>query len=389
MQRLNSTQTGFKVLEERRRLGQKLDDSAVEKMRQWLRRIGYTVGLQNNCVFHKHFVDLFQQTSDLNRLNIVHVAGTKGKGTTCAYVNSILQSYNQSTGTPRKIGLYTSPHLVAVRERIRINSEPISEEQFTKYFFDVWNALETTAVTEGLDPSLKPSYFRFLTLLSFHVFMSEGVDTAIYEVGVGGELDSTNAIAQPAVAGVTTLGIDHVATLGDTIDKIAWHKAGIFKRGCPAFTVEQVPEAMRVLEQRATEKEVELTTVDIIPALRSVNIKPSEDFQRKNASLAVALAHTVLEKLGMSLKYDANLLTKGLVRGLEAVVWRGRCETLMRGQQHWHLDGAHTEESLEVACSWFGRVSQERLVAVSEFTFCKLFGSSSSDIANIGNFLAC
>lgn len=85
---------------------------------QWLRRIGSTVGLQNNCVFHKHFVDLFQQTSDLNRLNIVHVAGTKGKGTTCAYVNSILQSYNQSTGTPRKIGLYTSPHLVAVRERI-------------------------------------------------------------------------------------------------------------------------------------------------------------------------------------------------------------------------------------------------------------------------------
>lgn len=255
--------------------------------------------------------------------------------------------------------------------------------------FDVWNALETTAVTEGLDPSLKPSYFRFLTLMSFHVFMSEGVDTAIYEVGVGGELDSTNAIAQPAVAGVTTLGIDHVATLGDTIDKIAWHKAGIFKRGCPAFTVEQVPEAMRVLEQRATEKEVELTTVDIIPALRSVNIKPSEDFQSKNASLAVALAHTVLEKLGMSLKYDANLLTKGLVRGLEAVVWRGRCETLMRGQQHWHLDGAHTEESLEVACSWFGRVSQERLVAVSEFTFCKLLGSSSSDIANIGNFLAC
>lgn len=108
-----------------------------------------------------------------------------------------------------------------MRERIRINSEPISEEQFTKYFFDVCDALESSAERDGFDPTVKPIYFRFLTLLSFHVFMKEGVDTAIYEVGVGGELDSTNIIVKPAVTGITTRGIDHVASLGDTIDKIA------------------------------------------------------------------------------------------------------------------------------------------------------------------------
>lgn len=106
------------------------------------------------------------QTSDFDRLNIVHVAGTKGKGSTCAFVNSILQCYNRSIGLPRKVGLYTSPHLVTVRERIQINSEPISEEKFTKYFFEVWDALESSALREGLDPALKPSYFRFLTLMS-------------------------------------------------------------------------------------------------------------------------------------------------------------------------------------------------------------------------------
>jgi folylpolyglutamate synthase len=301
------------------------------------------------------------------------VAGTKGKGTTCAFVNSILQHYNQSVGIPRKIGLYTSPHLVVVRERIRINSEPISEEQFTKYFFEVWDALESSALREGLDPILKPAYFRFLTLMSFHVFMREGVDAAVYEVGVGGELDSTNIITQPVVTGITSLGIDHVATLGGTIDKIAWHKAGIFKSGCQAFTVEQVPGAMGVLERRAIEKGVKLTTIGICPALRNVDIKPAEDFQRKNASLAVKLSCTLLEKLGVATNCDRERLPEQFVKGLESVIWRGRCETLISAQQHWYLDGAHTEESLEVACAWFGQISQEKFVAILLFHPWSLF----------------
>ncbi|KAE8383558.1 Mur ligase [Aspergillus bertholletiae] len=341
VEKLNSTQSGYKALREREGLRRRTDVSSLEEMRQWVRRVGYDV-------------------SDFNRLNIVHVAGTKGKGSTCAFVNSILRCYNRSIGVQRKVGLYTSPHLVTVRERIQINSEPISEEKFTKYFFEVWNALESSALREGLDPALKPRYFRFLTLMSFHVFMREGVDIAIYEVGVGGENDSTNVIMQPAVTGITTLGIDHVNRLGSSVGEIAWHKAGIFKNQCPAFTVEQVPDAMKVLEQRASEKGAHLSTVNIASALRHVDIKPAEDFQRKNASLAIVLAYTALEKFGVSFDKEEESLPKPFAEGIETVTWRGRCETITRGRLLWHLDGAHTEDSLKIAGSWFGRVAKEK-----------------------------
>ncbi|KAI1942771.1 Folylpolyglutamate synthetase [Ophidiomyces ophidiicola] len=341
VERLNSTQTGFKIVEERRRCPRLWEPFALEQMRQWLRRIGHS-------------------TADLNRLNIVHVAGTKGKGTTCAYVNSILHQYHKSIGRPHKIGLYTSPHLVTVRERIGINSEPISEEQFTKYFFEVWDALESSALAEGLDPAFKPPYFRFLTLMSFHVFLREGVDAAIYEVGVGGEYDATNIIEKPAVAGISTLGFDHVELLGDTIDKIAWHKAGIIKSGCPAFTVDQVPEAMAVIEQRAAENNIPLTSVKASPMLMNVNISPAEDFQKKNASLAISLAATLLKKLGIIYNSDLEPLPKQFLQGLENLSLRGRCEIIQHDRQHWYLDGAHTEQSLEAACSWFGKISQTK-----------------------------
>ncbi|KAL9121253.1 MAG: hypothetical protein Q9187_002188 [Circinaria calcarea] len=310
-------------------------------MREWVRRIGY-------------------KPSDFNRLNIVHVAGTKGKGTTCAYVNSILTNYRAKTGLPEKIGLYTSPHLIAVRERIRINSEPVSESLFAKYFFEVWEALESSALAQGLDPLQKPVYFRFLTLLSFHVFMREGVDTAIYEVGVGGEFDSTNIIESPVVTGITTLGIDHTITLGETIEEIAWHKAGIFKSHCPAFSVEQVQAAVPVLEQRAEEKGVQLQVVKVHPEIYKVDIKPDEEFQRVNASLAIALANTVLEHAGVSTMEEGEKLPDEFVTGLGKAVWRGRCETKVEGNRTWCIDGAHTQDSLKVAGNWFTKVAQKR-----------------------------
>ncbi|KAK2753073.1 Folylpolyglutamate synthetase [Onygenales sp. PD_40] len=339
---LNSTQTRFDILNRRRLLSQKLDEFVLDQMRQWIRDLGYTV-------------------DDLNRLNIIHVAGTKGKGTTCAYVNSILGKYHESNGIPRKIGLYTSPHLMSVRERIQINGEPISEELFAKYFLEVWNCIKSSATKEGRHPTLMPPYFRFLTLMPFHVFMSEGVDTAVYEVGVGGELDSTNIFTQPAATAITTLGIDHVHTLGNTIEKIAWHKAGIFKSWCPAFTTQQPRAAMEVLKKRASERNAGLTVVGICPALEHVDIKPTEDFQMKNASLAISLAHTALEKLGVAVNREREKLPDNFVRGLEEVQWRGRCERLTINGQHWHLDGAHTEDSLRLACSWFVRVSRIKI----------------------------
>ncbi|KAJ5473175.1 Folylpolyglutamate synthetase [Penicillium sp. IBT 31633x] len=222
----------------------------------------------------------------------------------------------------------------------------------------IWDALESSAVRDGIDPAHKPTYFRFLTLMAFHVFMREGVDAAVFEVGVGGELDSTNMIPQPAVTGITTLRIDHVAALGDTIDKIAWHKAGIFKTNSPAFSVPQVPDAMVVLQQRAKQKGIHLDTVTMHPALFNIELKPSEDFQRTNASLAIQLSRSLLAKVGVQVELGLETLPDQFTQGLENTVWRGRCETLTTDKQSWHLDGAHTEESLKLAGSWFGSFSQ-------------------------------
>lgn len=313
-------------------------------MRAYLARIGYA-------------------PSDLDRLNIVHVAGTKGKGSTCAFVDSVLARYHRRGGPPRKVGLFTSPHLIAVRERIRINSAPISEALFARYFFEVWDRLEANpaVAADAAPPGSKPIYARFLTLLSFHVFLSEGVDAAVYETGIGGEYDATNVVERPVAAGISTLGIDHVFVLGDTVDKIAWHKAGIMKPGCPAFTVEQVPPAARVLRDRAAEKGADLEVLGIDPRLAGVNIRPDATFQKKNATLAIALAETALRKLDPSFvpRPDAAL-PREFVDGLEQVVWRGRCEVKEEDRVIWHVDGAHTVDSLRMAARWFAGECADR-----------------------------
>ncbi|KAL2157172.1 hypothetical protein VTH06DRAFT_6393 [Thermothelomyces fergusii] len=314
---LNSLQTPYAVIEARRRAGIRPDAASVREMRAYLARIGYG-------------------PRDLDRLNIVHVAGTKGKGSTCAFVASILSRYQRRGGPPRRVGLFTSPHLVA-------------------YFFYVWDRLEANGHVAADDaaPGSKPIYARFLTLMSFHVFLSEGVDAAVYETGIGGEYDATNVVERPVASGISTLGIDHVYVLGDTVDKIAWHKAGIMKPGSPAFTVEQVPPAAEVLRARAAEKGVALRVLAIDPRLAPVRIRPDAAFQKKNATLAVALAEAALARLDPSFAPDPAALPPEFVDGLEGVVWRGRCEVKAEDRVVWHVDGAHTVDSLRMAARWF------------------------------------
>ncbi|KAF5027598.1 hypothetical protein F66182_340 [Fusarium sp. NRRL 66182] len=332
---LNSLQTPFDIVEARRKAGIKPDAVSIREMKTYLDRIGYN-------------------PSDLNRLNIVHVAGTKGKGSTCAFVDSILSQYQHTHSTPHKTGLFTSPHLIAVRERIRINSTPISEDLFAKYFFQVWDRLGSAPKDDAhhLMPP-RPIYARYLTLMSWHVFLQEGVDAAVYETGIGGEFDATNVVEQPVASGISTLGIDHVFALGDTVAKIAWHKAGIMKTGSAAFTVEQVPDAEQVLKKRAVEKKVDLKILDVDPRLSAVKIRPDAIFQKRNATLATALAEVALEKIGVSLPPRTEPLSKQFVDGLEKVVWRGRCEVKKEDRVTWHVDGAHTSDSLKMSAKWY------------------------------------
>lgn len=335
---LNSLQTPFNIIEARRKAGIKPDAASIREMRGYLARIGYA-------------------PRDLDRLNIIHVAGTKGKGSTCAFVDSILARYHahHPAAAPHKRGLFISPHLIAVRERIRINSAPVSEALFAKYFFEVWDRLEANAAVASdlAVPGSKPIYARYLTLLSYHVFLSEGVDAAVYETGIGGEYDATNIVEHPLATGISTLGIDHVFVLGDTVDKIAWHKAGIMKKGSPAFAVEQVESAEGVLRRRAEEKEVDLKVLGVDGRLEGVGIRPDAVFQKRNATLAVALAETALGKLDEGFKRDSEKLPREFVEGLEEVVWRGRCEVKEKEKVIWHVDGAHTVDSLKMAARWF------------------------------------
>ena len=321
----------------------------------------------------------------------MHVAGTKGKGTTCAFVNSILAQYHERYGSPRQVGLYTSPHLLSVCERIRINSRPISEEKFTKYFFELWDALAHGARRKGADPRQKPFYFRYLTLLSFHAFLRENVDVAIYEVGVGGQFDSTNVMAKPAATGITSLGIDHVQVLGNTVEEIAWHKAGIMKTGTPAYTVWQPEGAMQVLKRRAEERQVTLREVPIGNCLSEVAIEPDEDYQKRNASLAIVLAAQALARVDVS-KMEPDDLPRTFTSdpipnasevldhslpplfktGLTSTIWRGRGETVERPYGRWLLDGAHTKESLEIVSDWYGRTIQKGKSERQEDPLCIL-----------------
>lgn len=196
-------------------------------------------------------------------------------------------------------------------------------------------------------------YFRFLTLVAFHTYISERVDTAVIECGVGGEYDSTNVIESAAVTGITTLGIDHVAMLGNTIDEIAWHKAGIMKRGVQCFTPNsQAPATKPVMEKVAKERGSILEYTEIHPAIASGEIKLGlqGEFQKTNASLALAMAKTWLQQQGYA---STDSFEQKLQRGLETVRWPGRCETRLEPGIRWCIDGGHTLESIDIAGQWF------------------------------------
>nr|CAI5831479.1 unnamed protein product [Callosobruchus analis] len=187
---------------------------------------------------------------DLDKLSVIHVTGTNGKGSTCAYSESILRCHGYKTG------FFSSPHCIDVRERIRINGIPIPKAQFANHFWNIYDKLDSQKDHEHD----MPIYFRFLTLLAFHVFLEEKVSAAILEVGIGGEYDCTNIVRKTVVAAISSLDFDHTQLLGDTMDSIAWNKSGIMKPGSIAFTVPQPEDALKVLRDRSRERNVSRET---------------------------------------------------------------------------------------------------------------------------------
>ena len=176
-------------------------------------------------------------------IKIIHVAGTNGKGSVCAYLNAMLLAGGKKTG------LFTSPHLVRINERFQINGEDVSDEQFLDAFLKVEKAAkEYEAEGEG-----HPSYFETLFLMGMLIFKEAGVEYLVMETGLGGRLDATNAIDNPALAIITSISLDHTAILGDTIRKIAVEKAGIIKPKVPVFFDGSNKEAAEVIRTKGEE----------------------------------------------------------------------------------------------------------------------------------------
>ncbi|XP_027334737.1 folylpolyglutamate synthase isoform X4 [Abrus precatorius] len=292
----------------------------------------------------------------ISNMKIIHVAGTKGKGSTCTFTESILRNCGFHTG------LFTSPHLIDIRERFRLDGVEICEEKFLAYFWWCYNRLK-----EKTDENVPmPTFFHFLALLAFKIFAAEQVDVSIMEVGLGGKYDATN-VQTPIVCGITSLGYDHMEILGNTLGEIAGEKAGIFKHQIPAFTVPQPDEAMHILKEKASELNVPLQVVTPLDAklLNGSSLGLEGEHQYVNAGLAVALCSTWLKMNGhpkdSHLKQTQNTLPEQFIKGLTTASLQGRAQIVpdhfinneISNELVFFLDGAHSPESMEVCAKWF------------------------------------
>ncbi|KAF2160512.1 hypothetical protein M409DRAFT_70467 [Zasmidium cellare ATCC 36951] len=310
----------------------------IEGMSSWLQALGHS-------------------QEDINRLNVIHVAGTKGKGSTCAFTETFLRAHGQRTGFPKKTGLYTSPHLIVPEERIRIDARPLEATLFAKYFFEMCERLPQ--IRDEFDPSKEvvqrgPRYLQLFALLAFHTFIREGVDVAIFETHCGGEYDATNIGQRPVVTAVTTLGMDHIDMLGPTIKNIAWHKGGIYKAGAVALSAPQDPPPAEVLKQRSEEKGEQIRFVEIDQRLPQNSLTLRPEVQMINASVAATAAQAFLDRCAP--EQCKRLTEADLKAGVEQFSWPGRFQILSEQQWMWYLDAAHNDMSVKIAAKWFAEI---------------------------------
>ena len=277
---------------------------------------------------------------------IVHVAGTNGKGSVCAYLQAILMAEGKRTG------FFTSPHLVSVNERIRVDNIQIDNETFLKVFRKVLKIVRQM-VEDGIE---HPSYFEFLFGMGMTAFAETDVEYIILETGLGGRLDATNAIDNPALAIITSISLDHTAILGDTIEKIAGEKAGIIKPGVPVFFDGSSKKAAEVIKAKAAElgvscRDVTKNAYEIQEVHRkyiAFSRRSAYDkdvifqvpmcgcYQAMNAELALEASEYLLagEEIHMDRWKEA----------LAELHWEGRME---RVGAHITVDGAHNPGAME------------------------------------------
>ncbi|KAJ5737329.1 uncharacterized protein N7483_002454 [Penicillium malachiteum] len=341
----------------------------VDGMKDWLLKLGY-------------------QAEQLNQLNVIHVAGTKGKGSTCALVDCFLRQNANRSGVRRKIGLYTSPSL-RPNNRIRIDSQAISDAILTKRIVEVEQGL-SLGTNHSSPDSRKPGFLQMMAVVAFHHFIQEGVDVVICEAHHGGQFDATNFIERPIITAITRIGMDHVDNLGGSIQNIAWHKGGIFKENVSAFSAPQVSEAEHELRHRAEELKAPLHLISNITATLSQFISddtlkriPLE--QRENFALAAQITYAFLQRKGHSLNED------DINAGIDQYSWSGRFSVINFACSTWYLDGAHNETSIELAAKWYERLSNKNASGPRVLVFAHFSPSRTRDwkgiLEKLGSFL--
>ena len=313
----------------------------------------------------------------------IHVAGTKGKGSVAAMIAQVL------SGSGYKTGLYTSPHLHTLRERIRVDGSLISEVEFAGAMAEVKPVIESMKQDTGLR---QLTYFEALTALAFACFKRKQVDVQVLEVGLGGRLDATN-VADPVVCIITPISLDHTQILGNSLEEIAREKAGIIKPGCWVVLSPQPAEAASVINDICREKKAKVVRVGkdinwqktggdlrhqslIIEGRMNkyrVNIPLLGDFQLENAATAVA-ALEILAVEGFSIS------PTGITQGLARVTWPGRFH-ILREAPLVLVDGAHNVASMR------GLVSNIQKYFDYERVFLVFGTSCDKDIAGIINAL--
>ena len=272
---------------------------------------------------------------------VVHVAGTNGKGSTCAMIEAGLRAANIRTG------LFTSPHLIEPTERIQIDGTPVSPEQFQRAFTIVHE------IAEKLDLDCHPTYFETVTAMGFWLFREMRVQTAVVEVGLGGRLDATNVV-DPALTVITPIDFDHEAYLGHTIEAIASEKAGILKRGVPAIFARQRLEAAAVLQQRAADLGIEVKHAEDFP-VRDLEID-ARGSCFSGIRVPLAGEHQVENAITAALALESSGASPA---GIAEARWPGRLEHVSPNPDI-ILDGAHNPAGARALARYLERFYPHR-----------------------------
>ena len=359
-----------------------------------------------------HHQQQHDRTTLLPIRRVIHVAGTKGKGSTSIMCEAIMRHrYGMNTG------LFTSPHLMDVRERIRINGRPVSRRVFAQAYWEVRKRLEDGSKGSQYDAALPtlPGYFRMLTLLGLFIFGNHAeptIDVIILEVGMGGRYDATNILPMTdyqTAAGVTLLDYDHVRVLGNRIEQIAWEKGGVFQivkgeggqsskrpfsEGWDPVQHKQDVADGSIKESKTSQNRIfyalDSNVESAIQVLQTcafvegqgarlvlvgskhpdyaipdhVLLGLAGKHQRENAALAVALSRELFRVCGASF---ADQGTDAMYTGLAQVSWPARCQTVFHDSHTFRLDGAHTIQSLQAGLEWFQGARDTKRPAVLFF----------------------